>query len=58
MGFFRGFVAPFRGVLHVSRSGLWHLVIVPVLLNLALAAGAAWAAGRYWQSELSGRGQG
>jgi len=55
MGFIRGFVAPFRGVLYVTRAGLWHLVLVPLLMNIALAIGAGWAAFRYWQSELSER---
>jgi len=55
MGFFRGFVAPFRGALFVSRQRLWPLVILPVLLNVALAVGAAWAAARYWKQELTDR---
>jgi uncharacterized protein involved in cysteine biosynthesis len=55
MGFFRGFVAPFRGVVFINRERMWHLVIVPVLLNVALAVGAAWAAARYWRQELEGK---
>lgn len=55
MGFVRGFVAPFRGAVFVSREHLWHLVILPVLLNVALAVGAAWAAARYWRQELADR---
>ncbi|MES1206541.1 MAG: EI24 domain-containing protein, partial [Pseudomonadota bacterium] len=58
MGFLRGFVAPFRGALFVGRERLWHLVIVPVLLNIALAVGAAWAAARYWRQELADRAVG
>jgi uncharacterized protein involved in cysteine biosynthesis len=55
MGFFRGFVAPFRGAIFVSRERLWHLVVLPVLMNIALAGAAAWAAARYWGQELADR---
>ncbi len=55
MGFFRGFFALFRGVLFVSRERLWHLIVLPVLLNIALAAGAALAAARYFRQELADR---
>ena len=55
MGFFRGFAGPFRGAAFVSRERLWHLVVFPVLLNVALAGGAAWAAGHYWRRELADR---
>lgn len=55
MGFIRGFIAPFRGVAFVSRERMWHLVMVPLLLNAALAVGAAWAAARYWRQELADR---
>ncbi len=55
MGFFRGFVAPFRGAVFVGRQRLWHLVVLPLLLNVALAGGSAWAAARYWRSELADR---
>lgn len=55
MGFFRGFVAPFRGAVFVARSRMWHLVVVPILLNVALAVGAAWANARYWRQELGDR---
>ena len=55
MGLFRGFLGPFRGALYVARARLWHFVLVPLLLNLALGAGAAYLAGRYWQMELAGR---
>jgi uncharacterized protein involved in cysteine biosynthesis len=55
MGFFRGFVAPFRGAIFVSRESLWHLIILPLLLNVALAGGAAWGAARYWRQELADR---
>jgi len=55
---FRGFVAPFRGAVYVARARLWHFVLVPLLLNIALAVGAAFLAGRYWQMELAGRAVG
>jgi uncharacterized protein involved in cysteine biosynthesis len=58
MGFLRGFLAPFRGAAYVSRERLWHFVLVPVLLNIALAGGAAYFTGRYWQSELANRAVG
>jgi uncharacterized protein involved in cysteine biosynthesis len=58
MGFFRGFVAPFRGAVYVTRAHLWHLVFVPLLLNVALAGGSAWVAARYWRSELASRAVG
>ena len=41
MGFLRGLVAPFRGVLFVARHGLWGYLALPLLLNLGLAGGAA-----------------
>jgi uncharacterized protein involved in cysteine biosynthesis len=58
MGFVRGFVAPFRGAIHVTRERLWHFVLVPVLVNLALAVGAAFVTGRYWKDELADRAVG
>ena len=58
MGFLRGFVAPFRGAVYVSRERLWHFVLVPILLNIALAGGAAYFAGRDWQRELGDRAVG
>lgn len=58
MGFVRGFLAPFRGAVYVSRERLWHFVLVPVLLNVALAVGAAFVVGRFWQSELADRAVG
>jgi uncharacterized protein involved in cysteine biosynthesis len=41
----RGFVAPFRGALFVLRHNLWGFVVIPLLLNLALAAAAGWWGG-------------
>jgi uncharacterized protein involved in cysteine biosynthesis len=58
MGFFRGFMAPFRGAVFISRESLWHLAVVPVLLNVMLAVGSAWAAARYWRQELADRAVG
>jgi uncharacterized protein involved in cysteine biosynthesis len=58
MGFVRGFLAPFRGAVYVSRERLWHFVLVPVLLNAALAVGAALLVGRFWQKELADRAVG
>jgi uncharacterized protein involved in cysteine biosynthesis len=55
MGFFRGFVAPFRGAVFVARERLWHLVLLPLLFNIGLAVGSAWAAARYWKAEFAGR---
>jgi CysZ protein len=40
MGFFRGLWAPFRGAAFVARHRLWHYLVVPLLLNAALIAGA------------------
>lgn len=54
MGLFRGFAAPFRGAVYVMRARLWPFVLFPLLLNIALAAGAAYLAGHYWQKELAG----
>ncbi len=53
MGFLRGFVAPFKGAMYVTRERLWHFVLLPLLLNAALAIGSAFVAGRYWQKELA-----
>jgi len=58
MGFVRGFLAPFQGTVYVTRQRLWHMVIVPLLLNVALAVGLAFFTGRYWQSELADRAVG
>jgi uncharacterized protein involved in cysteine biosynthesis len=57
VGFFRGlvngFLAPFRGGLYVARQRLWRYLLVPLILNIALAVGALWAAAGYWHQELS-----
>ncbi len=41
----RGFVAPFRGALYISRHGLWGFLVAPFLLNLVIAVVAGWWAG-------------
>jgi CysZ protein len=51
VGLFRGFLAPFRGGAYIARHRLWHYLILPVLVNLALGLGALWAASRYWRAE-------
>jgi len=57
VGFFRGlvngFLAPFRGGLYVARQRLWRYLLIPIVLNVALAVGALWAAAGYWHQELS-----
>jgi uncharacterized protein involved in cysteine biosynthesis len=50
----RGFVAPFRGALFVSRHGLWAYLAAPFFLNLLVAAGAAWGGGRWVGQKLGG----
>jgi CysZ protein len=52
-GLYNGFLAPFRGGLYVARQGLWRFLVLPILVNLALAAGALWAAATFWREELS-----
>ena len=37
----------------MMRQRLWAYLFVPLLLNLALAAGALWAASVYWRQELN-----
>jgi CysZ protein len=51
VGLLRGFFAPFRGGLFVARHRLWAYLVLPLLLDLALGAGALFAAGRYWRAE-------
>jgi uncharacterized protein involved in cysteine biosynthesis len=41
LGLVRGFVAPFRGALFVARHRLWAYFALPLLINVALAIGAA-----------------
>lgn len=40
MGFFRGLWAPFRGAAFVARHGLWHYLVLPLLINAGLITGA------------------
>lgn len=54
MGFFRGFLAPFRGAVFVAQQRLWRHMVLPVLLNLALGVGTMVAASRFWRQELAG----
>ena len=58
MGFFRGFVAPFRGAVFVAREGLWRHMVLPVVLNIALGLGTMVAASRFWKQELAGAVEG
>lgn len=53
MGFFRGFLAPFRGGLYVSRHRLWPYLLLPLVLDLALGAATMFASARYWREELA-----
>jgi uncharacterized protein involved in cysteine biosynthesis len=52
-GLARGFLAPFRGAVYVTSQRLWRYLLLPIVLNLALAVGALWAAASYWRPELS-----
>jgi len=48
-------MAPFRGAAYVFRARLWHFLLVPLLLNVALAGGSAYLAGRFWRAEMGDR---
>jgi uncharacterized protein involved in cysteine biosynthesis len=52
VGFFRGFLAPFRGGLFIAREKLWGYLAVPLLLNVALGVGTIWAGAHYVRQEL------
>jgi CysZ protein len=52
LGFFHGFVAPFRGGAYIARERLWRYLVVPVVLNLLLGAGTMAAAARFFHEEL------
>jgi len=54
VGFFRGFLAPFRGGLYVLKHPLKRFLVVPLLLSAALAVATMIAARRYWSQELAG----
>ena len=53
MGFFRGFLAPFRGGLYVLRHPLKRFLLAPFVLGVALAIITMIAARRYWGQELA-----
>jgi len=53
VGFFRGFFAPFRGGLYVLRHPLKRYLLIPFVLDVALAVGTMIAARRYWSQELA-----
>jgi CysZ protein len=53
VGFFRGFLAPFRGAIYVARERMWGHLVVPLILNLALGAGTLYAASRFMRPELA-----
>jgi uncharacterized protein involved in cysteine biosynthesis len=53
VGFFRGFLAPFRGGLYVLRHPLKRFLLVPFVLSVALAIVTMIAARRYWGEELA-----
>jgi uncharacterized protein involved in cysteine biosynthesis len=52
VGFFRGFLAPFRGAYFVARERLWAHLVAPVLVNLALGATTLVVASRFMKREL------
>ena len=51
MGLVRGFLGPFRGGAFIARRGLWHYLVLPVLLDLALGVATLFLASRYWRGE-------
>ena len=53
MGFFRGFLAPFRGAVFVARERLWRHMLAPIILNVALGIVTMVAASRFWTQEFS-----
>src|SRR4029078_1294495 len=53
MGFFRGFLAPFRGGLYVLRHPLKRYLVVPIILSIGLAVITMVAARNYWSQELA-----
>ena len=53
MGFFRGFLAPFRGGLYVLRHPLKRYLVIPIILGMALAIVTMVAARNYWSQELA-----
>jgi len=51
VGLVRGFLAPFRGGAFIARHRLWHYLVLPVLLDVALGVTAMVLASRYWREE-------
>ena len=51
MGLVRGFLAPFRGGAFIARHRLWHYLVLPVLLDVALGVDGMVLASRYWRAE-------
>jgi CysZ protein len=51
VGFFRGFLAPFRGAAFISRQRLWRYLVLPVAVNLALGIVTLVAAARFFREE-------
>jgi CysZ protein len=51
VGLVRGFLAPFRGGAFIARHRLWHYLVLPLLVNLALGVVAMVLASRYWRGE-------
>jgi uncharacterized protein involved in cysteine biosynthesis len=44
-------MGPFRGGAFIARRGLWHYLVLPVLLDLALGVATLLLASRYWRGE-------
>jgi CysZ protein len=51
VGFFRGFLAPFRGGLYIARHRLWPYLLLPILLDLGLAAATMFAVQHFLRQE-------
>jgi uncharacterized protein involved in cysteine biosynthesis len=51
VGLVRGFLAPFRGGAFIARNRLWHYLVLPVLLAVALGVTTMILAGHYWREE-------
>ena len=41
MSFFRGVLAPYRGLVFVARHGLWSYLLLPLILNVGVAIGSS-----------------
>jgi CysZ protein len=51
VGLVRGFLAPFRGGAFIARRRLWHYLVLPLLLNVALGVTLMILASRFWRAE-------